>query len=178
MITPKFISDLLGAPMAAIVQAEAIAARATADFIKEVGFTKNTDAIDSDFGAVKNISFSYNRMNTDGTSQMASITVPLLTIVPIPTLRVAQAVIELDLAITQPEANTPGGGDSKSIKIFGVEKPLRLKALLAKKPSPGPSPATGNSITGNMNVKITMEQAEPTIGMVQLINILETAKNE
>ncbi|MFN3996670.1 DUF2589 domain-containing protein [Algoriphagus sp.] len=177
MITPKFISDLLGAPMAAIVQAEAIAARATADFIKEVGFTKSTDSVDSDFGAIKNISFSYNRLNTDGTSQMASITVPLLTIVPIPTLRVAQAVIELDLALTQPEENTPGGGDSKSIKNFGVEKPLRLKALIARKPSVS-APATGNSITGNMNVKITMEQAEPTIGMVQLINILDNAKNE
>jgi hypothetical protein len=177
MISPKFISDLLGAPMAAIVQAEAIAARATADFIKEVGFTKSTNAADSDFGAIKNISFSYNRLNTDGTSQMASITVPLLTIVPIPTLRVSQAVIELDLAITQPEENTPGGSDSKSLKNFGIEKPLRLKALFAKKPSVS-SPATGNSITGNMNVKITMEQAEPTIGMVQLINILDNAKNE
>ena len=177
MITPKFISDLLGAPMAAIVQAEAIAARATADFIKEVGFTKNTDSVDSDFGAIKNISFSYNRQNADGTAQMALITVPLLTIVPIPTLRVAQAVIELDLAITQPEESILGGGDSRSNKSFGMEKPLRLKALFAKKPV-GSSPATGNSISGNMNVKITMEQAEPTIGMVQLISILDNAKSE
>jgi hypothetical protein len=108
---------------------------------------------------------------------MASITVPLLTIVPIPTLRVAQAVIELDLAITQPEESNLGGGDSRSNKAFGMEKPLRLKALFAKKPV-GSSPATGNSISGNMTVKITLEQAEPTIGMVQLISILDNAKSE
>lgn len=177
MISPKFIADLLGAPMSAVVQAEAIAARATADFIKEVGFTKGTDASDPDFGAIKNISFSYNRQNADGSSQMATITVPLLTLVPIPTLRVSQAVIELDLAITQPEQSTTGGGDSKSNKAFGMEQPLRLKALFAKKGSVQ-APATGNSISGNMNVKITMEQAEPTIGMVQLINILGNSKNE
>lgn len=177
MITPKFISDLLGAPMAAVVQAEAIAARATADFIKEVGFTKSTDAADPDFGAIKSISFSYNRQNADGSSQMASITVPLLTIVPIPTLRVAQAVIELDLAITQPEVSNNGGGDSSSKKNFGIEQPLRLKALFAKKPTVS-SPNTGNSISGNMNVKITLEQAEPTIGMVQLLSILDNAKKE
>jgi hypothetical protein len=177
MINPKFISDLLGAPMAAVVQAEAIAARATADFIKEVGFTKTTDAVDPDFGTIKNISFSYNRQNADGTSQMASITVPLLTIVPIPTLRVAQAVIELDLAIKQPEETTTGGGDSVSNKNFGVTQPLRLKALFAKKPTSS-SPATGNSISGNMSVKITLEQAEPTIGMVQLLSILDNAKKE
>lgn len=177
MITPKFISDLLGAPMAAIVQAEAIAARATADFIKEVGFTKSTDAIDSDFGAIKNISFSYNRQNADGTSQMASITVPLLTIVPIPTLRVSQAIIELDLAITQPEENNSGGSDSKTTRTFSLDKPLRLKALFAKKPS-NSTPSTGNSISGNMSVRITMEQAEPTVGMIQLITILDNAKKE
>lgn len=177
MITPKFISDLLGAPIAAVVQAEAIAARATADFIKEVGFTKDTDAIDPDFGSIKNISFSYLRQNADGSAQTASITVPLLTIVPIPTLRVAQAVIELDLAITQPEETSTGGSNSKSNQAFGVAQPLRLKALFAKKPLPQSS-NTGNSISGNMNVKITMEQAEPTIGMVQLLSILDNSKKE
>ena len=39
MITPRYISELLGAPMAAVIQAEAIAAKATANFIKEVGCT-------------------------------------------------------------------------------------------------------------------------------------------
>ena len=71
MITPRFISDLLGAPMAAVVQAEAIAARATADFIKEVGFSNGGDATSSDYGTVRNISFTYNRVNPDGTSQNA-----------------------------------------------------------------------------------------------------------
>ncbi|TDQ17515.1 uncharacterized protein DUF2589 [Algoriphagus boseongensis] len=163
--------------MAAVIQAEAIAARATADFIKEVGFTKETDAADPDFGSIKNISFTYNRVNADGTSQMASITVPLLTIVPIPTLRVAEAEIELDIALTQPDQNSSGGGQSSSTKAFALDKPLRLKGLFAKKPS-GTSPATGNSITGNMNVKIKLAQAEPTIGMVQLISILDNAKKE
>lgn len=177
MITPKLLSDLLGAPMAAVIQAEAIAARATADFIKEVGFTKDSDASDPDFGAIKNISFTYNRLNADGSSQVASITVPLLTIVPIPSLRVAEADIELDIALTQPDQNTSGGGQVSSGKSFGIESPLRLKGLFAKKPVSS-APSTGNSITGNMNVKIKLAQAEPTIGMVQLISILDNAKKE
>lgn len=176
MITPRFISDLLGAPMAAVVQAEAIAARATADFIKEVGFSNSGDATSSDYGSVRNISFTYNRINPDGTSQVASITVPLLTIIPIPSLRVAEAEIEFDLALTQPDTSTTGGGTSSSSnQLFDLRNQLKLKGILAKKPAPN-APTT--STTANMSVKIKLAQAEPTIGMVQLLNILDSAKKE
>lgn len=176
MITPRYISELLGAPMAAIVQAEAIAAKATADFIKEVGFTNENDSSDPEFGTVRNISFSYNRINADGSSDITSISVPLLTIIPIPSIQVAEAEIEFDLALTQPDTKTSGttgtGGHFVTLKDH-----LKLKGIIGKKPG-GSNPAGSNNATANMNVKIRLAQSELSVGMVQLLNILDSAKKE
>jgi len=179
MITPKYISDLLGAPMAAVVQAEAIAAKATAEFIQDVGFSKSSSAPDEDFGNVRNITFMYNRIEADGTTGMSSISVPLLTIIPIPSLKVAEAEIEFDLALSQPDSNTKGG-ETESLKNRLLSKrfsPLKLKGIIGKKPIPN-SPNTTQAATANMNVKIRLAQAEPTIGMVQLLTILDNSNKE
>jgi hypothetical protein len=179
MITPKYISDLLGAPMAAVVQAEAIAAKATADFIQDVGFIKSSTASDEDFGTVRNITFTYNRVEADGNSRMTSISVPLLTVIPIPSLKVAEAEIEFDLALSQPDSDTKGG-EKTSLKDRLLSQrydALRLKGIIGKKAVPN-SPNTTQAATANMNVKIRLAQAEPTIGMVQLLTILDNANKE
>lgn len=178
MITPRYISELLGAPMAAVIQAEAIAAKATANFIKEVGFMKATDASDPDFGAVRTITFSYQRINADGTTQTATLAIPLLTIIPIPSLQVAEAEIEFDLALTQPEVSTKSASNSGSLdKTFLNGNDVRLRAIFGKKPSANPN-APASSTTANMNVKIKLAQADLAVGMIQLLNILDSSNKE
>ncbi len=176
MITPRYISELLGAPMAAIVQAEGIAARATADFIKEVGFTSQSDNMDGDYGAIRNVTFNYERVKADGSIEIAKLAVPLLTIIPIPSIQVVEAEIEFDLAMAQPESSAPPktGGDKD--KLF-LHRPIQLKAIFAKKQSSS-SNAPVTSATSNMNVKIKLAQSELAVGMVQLINILDSANKE
>lgn len=175
MITPRYISELLGAPMAAIVQAEGIAARATADFIKEVGFTGVSDNIDGDYGTIRNVTFSYERIKADGSTEIARLSVPLLTIIPIPSIQVAEAEIEFDLAMTQPESSANPKSDSKLGNLSSF-KALQLKAVFAKKTNPPPNaPVTS---TSNMNVKIRLAQSELAVGMVQLLNILDSANKE
>ncbi|MFN3802929.1 DUF2589 domain-containing protein [Belliella pelovolcani] len=168
MITPRFIADLLGAPMAAIVQAEAVAARATADFIKEVGFTKDSDASDQEYGQVRNITFNYSRTGSDGQQNITTLEVPLLTIVSIPMLKVAEAEIEFDLVLSQPD--TKDSTPSKKNLLLKQTTPLR--AIFGKKATLGKTPTATNT-EANMNVKIRLAQSEPTIGVIQLLNILE-----
>lgn len=178
MITPRYISELLGAPMAAVIQAEAIAAKATANFIKEVGFMKATDASDPDFGAVRTITFSYQRINADGITQTATLAIPLLTIIPIPSLQVAEAEIEFDLALTQPEVTTKSASNTGSLdKTFLNSNDVRLRAIFGKKPSANPN-APASSATANMNVKIKLAQADLAVGMIQLLNILDSSNKE
>ncbi|MDG1276050.1 MAG: DUF2589 domain-containing protein [Algoriphagus sp.] len=176
MITPRYISELLGAPMAAIVQAEGIAARATANFIKEVGFTGVSDNIDGDYGTIRNVTFSYERIKADGNTEIAKLSVPLLTIIPIPSIQVAEAEIEFDLAMTQPESS-PAPKENSKLGNLSSHRGLQLKAIFAKKPNPSSNlPVT--SATSNMNVKIRLAQSELAVGMVQLLNILDSANKE
>jgi hypothetical protein len=177
MITPRYISELLGAPMAAIVQAEGIAARATAEFIKEVGFTGISDSIDGDYGRIRNVTFSYERINADGTTELAKLSVPLLTIIPIPSIQVAEAEIEFDLAMTQPESS-PVPKDDSRLGNFSSYKSVQLKAIFAKKPNPSTNSPVTTTATSNMNVKIRLVQSELAVGMVQLLNILDSANKE
>jgi hypothetical protein len=177
MITPRYISELLGAPMAAIVQAEGIAARATADFIKEVGFTGVSDSIDGDYGTIRNVTFSYERIKADGTTEIAKLSVPLLTIIPIPSIQVAEAEIEFDLAMTQPESS-PEPKETSNFGNLSSYRSVQLKAVFAKKTNPSSNTPVTTIATSNMNVKIRLAQAELSVGMVQLLNILDSANKE
>lgn len=68
-------------PLQAVVKAQAAAAMTSVEFIQAVGFDDNGSAIQ--------VSFTYNSTNaTTGAVQTNSLSVPFLTIVPIPFLRV------------------------------------------------------------------------------------------
>ena len=69
----------------AVIDAQAAAAQTTMDFIKHVGFDDDNQAI--------NVTFSYDRVNsTSGVVESRQITVPLLTIIPVPFIRVRRSV--------------------------------------------------------------------------------------
>jgi hypothetical protein len=69
-------------PLAAIIKAQAMAAQSTADFIKSIGLDENNNVI--------NVDFDYEVLNaTSGEKYTNTLTVPLLTIVPIPFIKVS-----------------------------------------------------------------------------------------
>ena len=70
--------SLIGGPLTAAVEAQAHAAMSSVDFIKAVGFAGE------DGGTVRNVTFKYKK--ADGS--VGSLEVPLLTIVPVPFLRI------------------------------------------------------------------------------------------
>ena len=53
---------LIGAPMTAAVEAQALSAQTSIDFIRSIGFESTEDG--TDFGAVRQVTFSYSRRDT------------------------------------------------------------------------------------------------------------------
>ncbi|MBU4374626.1 MAG: DUF2589 domain-containing protein [Euryarchaeota archaeon] len=78
--------------MNAVVEAQAKSAITTANFIKEVAFNKE--------GKVVNVDFEYNRKNEAGRDQNFKLTVPFLTMLPVPYITIVDAVIEFNAKIT------------------------------------------------------------------------------
>lgn len=76
---------MFAGPLMAVIDAQSAAALTTMDFIRNVGFDENGDA--------RNVSFIYDRLNsTSGAIESKTLTVPLLTIIPIPYVRVRAAL--------------------------------------------------------------------------------------
>ena len=139
---------LIGAPMRAAVEAQALAAQSTVDFIREVGFlpaeddqdpffpANDTDRrpVNADVGEVRNVVFKYTTTNTteDGSTDTrdVSLTVPILTIVPIPFLRIQEMTIDFSSKITEEFRRK----DTKATNVnFNERKSPRKKPRSPKK---------------------------------------------
>jgi len=88
--------NLLGAQLTALIEAEADAARVSAEYIENVGFEK-----DPKTGAMKlrTVTFIMKRRDMDDVIREHMIEIPVLTLVPIPILSIEEAEVEFDLEV-------------------------------------------------------------------------------
>lgn len=102
---------LIGQPLKAAVEAQAIAAQTSIDFIQKVGFLKtatpangsplvNGEDADAQFGEVRNVTFKYSKKDENGDVRDFNLTVPILAIVPIPYLRIDEMTIDFRARLT------------------------------------------------------------------------------
>ena len=118
---------LIGGPLIAAVNASAQSAMATAEYIQTVAFQPLADK--SQPYQLQTVSFSYTWPSTDGTStQSNTVVVPLLSILPIPYLRVDSMDIEFKAQIDSVQTvtntntfntnNTVSGGSGSFLSMF------------------------------------------------------------
>jgi len=87
------MEQIIGGPMQALIKAQALAASSTADFINQVGLeTTGTPPVTK----ARTVDFQYeeNKPKEDGCgfdTKLIKLSVPLLTIVPVPYIRIEQA---------------------------------------------------------------------------------------
>lgn len=83
---------LIGAPLTAAVEAQAKAAQSTLTFIEAVALGQD--------GNVRTIAFKFKKTKDDGTTENASLTVPILTILPVPYIRIDDMTIDFKASIS------------------------------------------------------------------------------
>lgn len=91
--------NIIGGPLVAAIEAQAKAARSTVEYIQAVAFqpVAPTDGV----RPLQYVEFKYQRSKSDGSGlEEAKITVPLLTIVPIPYLRIDDMTIQFKANIS------------------------------------------------------------------------------
>jgi hypothetical protein len=108
---------LIGQPLKSVVEAQAMAAQTTVDFIHSVGFKKELKQVgnlsddeadwdpfgaeaDPDLGELRQVTFKYTKDGEDGEPQEVALSVPFLSILPIPLLRVEETIIEFNAKLT------------------------------------------------------------------------------
>jgi hypothetical protein len=181
--------NLIGGPLIAVVHAQAQAAMATVNFIKQVGFkppsggTQTTT--EQTTGEPATISFSYKKMvpKADGSGEeekSANLTVPFLSMLPIPYLRIEETEIDFlakinSVQFRQVDTNLAVTGEleAKAGWLWGSAR-LKVTTTYQRQTKEGQTVTRDYS----MNVKVKAVQEEMPGGLDRLISLLESLIKE
>lgn len=189
---------IIGGPMIAAIHAQALAAKSTVNFIKEVGFKSPPEDQDGNqdenMGDVRNVTFKYRRKTAAGSGvgneageEEVSLTVPILTIVPIPYIRIDEMTIRFTANITEQQEYKSASASSGSVatdttmnfKAGGFLSPVKfnLNAKVSTKNnwSSSSSNKVNTSTQYTMDVQVRAVQDEMPAGLARVLDIMEQA---
>ena len=166
-------STMIGGPLKACIEAQAMAAKTSWDFIKEVGL--NTDEKGQKSAIM--VTFSFNRGG-----RMVQLNVPLLTIVPIPYIAINTVDINFKASIsassstmTETSEHTEYGGevDAKAkldLGLFSLE--ANLKANYSTKKDSKATAESKYSVESTIDVAVKAGQESMPAGMAKVLELL------
>lgn len=115
--------EMIGGPLSACIEAQEKAALTTVNFIRNVGFAKDQNGKTTD--EVVNVTFMYKREN-----KMVELTVPLLTIVPIPFIAIDTVNINFKANLKSFQRETGKQKEAESDYQHNYENSSTKKASL------------------------------------------------
>lgn len=161
---------LIGGPLNAAVEAQAKAARTSYDFIKNVGFEVDNAG---NIGAVRMVSFTYEAGGVETT-----LKVPLLTVLPIPFLRIEDMTIDFKASMSVSTSTEDKTSDSinKSISASVGGRYMFVKAeMSASYSSKKDSSSTRDSkysVEYTMDVHVHAVQDDVPAGLSKVLGLL------
>ncbi|MBN2471008.1 MAG: DUF2589 domain-containing protein [Anaerolineae bacterium] len=182
---------LIGAPLKAAVEAQALAARTTVEFIEKVGFKETDDDIgslfndlsaDADSGEIRNVTFSYVKQDEDGVDTAVELTVPILSIVPIPFLRLDDITIDFTAKLTDIVQSTTKSDfkfatDAKGkFKAWWSPVSMEVRTAVSYQNTRESSSKYVREYT--MNIKVHAVQDDIPAGLERILDILEQTITE
>lgn len=165
-------ANLIGGPLNAVVEAQAKSAITTANFIKEVAFDKD--------GKVVNVDFAYNRKNDNGSDQQFNLTVPFLTMLPVPYITIVDAVVEFNAKITSVNESTSESNFSQQVDASVGGRYWFVTAKVTSKTAYQKKSATTEreERTFDMHVRVQAKNQDMPAGTERLLTILEQSISE
>lgn len=175
--------NLIGGPLIAVVRAQTQAAMATVDFIKKVGFKPAAgpqDPTAQATGEPAMIDFKYVKsvLKADKTGfedKQATLTVPFLTILPIPNLRIEEVYIEFNAKINSTQYQQTDSSitvsaelEAKAGWVWGSAR-LKVNAAYQRQTKQGSTVTRDYSMT----VKVKAVQEDMPAGMDRMMTILQ-----
>lgn len=173
--------SMIGGPLLAVIKAQAQAAQTSVDFIKSVGFNAS-DATENP-GKPTMVTFTYDKIletkDAEGritqTITPFNLTVPILTMLPIPYIRVEEVTIDFNAKINSvSETTTTNSSELKaSLAVKGGWGPVsaELKCSYSNKKSTSATEKTER--TYSLAIHVRAVQDELPAGLEKLLGILE-----
>lgn len=165
------LQDLIGTILAAVIDAQAQSARATVDFINDVGFVSGGEGNPE---RLRTVHFRYTKLDENQQPAEFTVELPLLGLVDIPLVTVKKATIAFAYEIT--DATPPVEGAAQPSPATAglwarVATPAMLRGRVAERAAD-----TGERAT--LNIAIDLEKSELPVGLNRVLDILQVAAAE
>jgi hypothetical protein len=168
---------LIGGPLVAVIDAQAASAMATTTFIQKIGFKGKDDKY-----TINTVDFSFKKQlpapGGTGTQLLEqTLTVPLLSMVPVPFIRIDDLLVTFNVKLTSLQKTTSENiftaeaGASSSTGVLSWLNPVKFKVKSTEK-----NTQTGSSQIDreyNMNVRVHAVQDAMPAGLAKMLGILE-----
>jgi hypothetical protein len=181
------LQQLIAGPLIATIEADALSAQKYLEYIMQVAFEKY-DSKTGETGKLRMLTFGYNEQDVNG-PRRKTVSIPLLTLVPLPLLHVEEADFDFDIkildAISDRVDETFSIEDGKSVTNKPEVSGFKMRASLA--PRQGEAKHSGElqqSLSANMKVRVKMRPADMPAGLSNLLHLtannvqIEDAENE
>ena len=171
-VEPLELSQLLGSLLSSIVQAQAQSARATVEFVEEVGLEAGEGT-----SRMRTVTLRYSKKDENGKPAEFEVEVPLLALVNVPSLAVSDAKLEFSYDVVSAVADTSSpaptplpGRKTVMAKLTGLIR--RPPAQQAGPSQPGPQQTT------SLDVVVNLKQQEIPVGVSRLFDLAELGISE
>lgn len=169
------LHQIVGAPLLAIVEGQAQSAQATAEFIERVGFNPKEGAAENEIGDLRMVTFTFQKPNVDGELQTYKMELPLLSLVPIPSIEVKEADLEFNIKIADTQttqvrsqlADGETGGDD-----WFSRNRVEFRATMGKMDA-----SESRKTDIQMKVKMKLERGDVPAGVQQLFQVMDQSVN-
>lgn len=182
-------AHLIGAPMKAAIEAQALAAQSTIEFIHKVGFQQpsgggndllfTNPANDADAGTLRSVSFLYKKKDENGVESNFELTVPLLSITPIPYIRIDEMTIDFKAKLTDSIVRKTDSSFSLDSSVSGKYSsfwsPVKLEFRVSAAYKTNSSSQASQTREYSMDIHVRAVQDAMPAGLSKILDILEDA---
>jgi hypothetical protein len=161
---------MIGGPLQAAIEAQTASAMATVNFINEVGFT-----IVDDKKELVMVDFSHKKKDLDAEGKLVEtesfIRVPLLAMLPIPSIRIELVEINFNVKLNSVETANSSTKVDVAAEVKGGFGPVSFKVSAAVQRQS----STGVKVEKeySLNVKVKATQDEMPAGLEKILNLLQ-----
>lgn len=162
---------MIGGPLQAAVDAQVASSLATVDFINKVGF--KTDAEGNNRELVM-VDFTHKRVDVDASgnpvNKETSVRVPLLAMLPIPSLRIEYVIIDFNVKLNSVESRTTSDALGVNAEVKGGWGPVSFKVSASYQRKTATGVEVKKEYALNVNVKAV--QDEIPAGLEKILGII------
>ncbi len=164
-------SNYIGGPLQAAVDAQNSAAMAVVNFIKEVGFVKGGTEAEPTY-TINYVEFSYQKQLENNNLASYKLSVPLLTIVPIPALRIEEMTIDFNAKLNSVETANVSTNLGVGASVSAGFSKIGFKASASYRRTT----TSGSKVekTYEMNIHVKVVNDEIPAGLDRILRILES----